>query len=173
MATSVEDDILPIASAREIIRRRPADPSVPLARRCLSSLVVSAVVSDWRYCLPLAYLALRAAGAGDEIWRLLLRPRSAIILFNSVALCLCRNPEHHRNRRTVWPGWSYPQRFAPGGSSGPGLLIVVPLAVPSYVGGFVLIGALGPRGMLQRCARAARCRTPAGNLRLSPALGWR
>jgi iron(III) transport system permease protein len=29
-------------------------------------------------------------------------------------------------------------------------VLVIPLAVPSYVGGFVLIGALGPRGMLQR-----------------------
>ena len=109
-------------------------------------LVAASVVVAIGILLPLVYLILRAAGAGDELWRLLLRTRTAVILFNSVALA-----------STVTLGtiviavplaWLVVRSDLPWRRLWTGLLIV-PLAVPSYVGGFVLIGALGPRGMLQ------------------------
>ena len=90
---------------------------------------------------------LRAAGAGDELWRLLLRPRTAVILFNSVALASAVTLS--TIAIAVPLAWLVVRSDLPLRRLWTGLL-VVPLAVPSYVGGFVLIGALGPRGMLQR-----------------------
>ncbi len=109
-------------------------------------VVVSSVVAI-SILLPLAYLLLRAAGAGDELWRLLLRPRSAVILFNSVALASAVT--FSTIAIAVPLAWLVVRSDLPLRRLWTGLLIV-PLAVPSYVGGFVLIGALGPRGMLQR-----------------------
>ena len=122
---------------------RSAGPPLPLL---LTSGVIAIVI-----LLPLAYLILRAAGAGDEIWRLLLRPRSAVILFNSVALASAVTLS--TIAIAVPLAWLVVRSDLPLRRLWTGLL-VVPLAVPSYVGGFVLIGALGPRGMLQRTARA-------------------
>lgn len=117
---------------------RSAGPPLPLL--LLSGIVAIGIV------LPLAYLILRAAGAGDELWRLLLRPRSALILFNSVALAATVTLS--TIALSVPLAWLVVRSDLPGRRLWTGLL-VVPLAVPSYVGGFVLIGALGPRGMLQ------------------------
>ena len=118
---------------------RSAGPPLPLL---LTSGVIAIVI-----LLPLAYLILRAAGAGDEIWRLLLRPRSAVILFNSIALASAVTLS--TIAIAVPLAWLVVRSDLPLRRLWTGLL-VVPLAVPSYVGGFVLIGALGPRGMLQR-----------------------
>ena len=118
---------------------RSAGPPLPLL---LTSCVVAIGI-----LLPLAYLIMRAAGAGDEIWRLLLRPRSAIILFNSVALASAVTLS--TIAIAVPLAWLVVRSDLPLRRLWTSLL-VVPLAVPSYVGGFVLIGALGPRGMLQR-----------------------
>ena len=116
-----------------------AGPPLPLL---LTSCVVAIGI-----LLPLAYLIMRAAGAGDEIWRLLLRPRSAVILFNSVALA--STVTLSTIAIAVPLAWLVVRSDLPLRRLWTSLL-VVPLAVPSYVGGFVLIGALGPRGMLQR-----------------------
>ena len=97
--------------------------------------------------LPLVYLVMRAGGAGEEIWRLLLRPRTAVILFNSVALAAAVTLS--TVVIAVPLAWLVVRSDLPLRRLWTGLL-VVPLAVPSYVGGFVLIGAFGPRGMLQR-----------------------
>lgn len=97
--------------------------------------------------LPLAYLVVRAGGAGEEFWRLLLRPRSAVILLNSVALAAAVTAA--TVAIAVPLAWLVVRTDMPLRRLWTGLL-VVPLAVPSYVGGFVLIGAFGPRGMLQR-----------------------
>ncbi len=118
---------------------RSAGPPLPLL--ALSGVVAIGIM------LPLAYLALRAAGAGDELWRLLLRPRTALILFNSVALAAAVTAG--AVAISVPLAWLVARSDLPWRRAWTGLLIV-PLAVPSYVGGFVLIGALGPRGMLQR-----------------------
>ena len=112
----------------------------------LSLLVASSVVGIG-ILLPLIYLVLRAVGAGDELWRLLLRPRTAVILFNSVALASAVTLS--TIAIAVPLAWLVVRSDLPLRRLWTGLL-VVPLAVPSYVGGFVLIGALGPRGMLQR-----------------------
>ena len=97
--------------------------------------------------LPLAYLVLRALGTGGEVWELLFRLRVLETLGRTALLALAVTgasialavPLAWLTVRTDLPlrrVWS--------------VLTVLPLVIPSYVGGFVIVAALGPRGMLQQ-----------------------
>ncbi len=97
--------------------------------------------------LPMVYLVYRAAGAGlDEAVELMARIRTVRILWNSFLLVACVTalsvavalPLAWLTERTDLPGrrvWT--------------VLAMMPLVVPSYVGGFALIAMFGPRGLLQ------------------------
>lgn len=96
--------------------------------------------------LPLLYLCIRAAEGGATSLHLLIRPRTLEVLWNSLVLtalvtassCSIGLALAWLTIRTDLPGrrfWS--------------LATSLPLVMPSYVGAFALIGALGPRGMLQ------------------------
>lgn len=97
--------------------------------------------------LPLAYLVFRAAGVGlAPAVDLLLRPRTLQILWNSVFLTfsvtalslLLSLPLAWLTVRSDLPGrriWT--------------VLFMMPLVIPSYVGGFTLIAMMGPRGLVQ------------------------
>ena len=96
--------------------------------------------------LPPVYLLVRSLGGGSELWDLLFRAKVAAILgrtmllvvavtAGSVALAL---PLAWLTARTDLPlrkMWA--------------VLVSLPLVIPSYVAGFVVVVALGPRGMLQ------------------------
>jgi iron(III) transport system permease protein len=97
--------------------------------------------------LPLAYLIIRAFGAGAETWNLLLRPRTletflntaglaAIVTVSAVAISI---PMAWLTVRTDLP---YRRLWS--------VLSTLPLVIPTYVGGFVLVAAFGPKGMLQQ-----------------------
>lgn len=122
-------------------RRTYRSAGPPLLVLGASGLVAAGIA------LPLIYLILRAAGASDDIWRLLFRPRTALILLNTVSLASAVTLS--TIAIAVPLAWLVTRSDLPWGRVWTGLF-VVPLAVPSYVGAFVLIGALGPRGMLQR-----------------------
>jgi iron(III) transport system permease protein len=95
---------------------------------------------------PLVYLVIRASEGGRELLDLLWRDRTAVILRNtvllvaivtagSVALSL---PLAWLTTRTHLPGrrlWA--------------VATTLPLVIPSYVGAFAVIAALGPRGIVQ------------------------
>ena len=94
-----------------------------------------------------AYLILRTLGAGPEAWDLLARPRVLFILLRTLALVfsvaaaciLLALPLAWLTVRTDLPlrrFWS--------------VTLLLPLVIPSYVGGLVVLSALGPRGMLQQ-----------------------
>lgn len=96
--------------------------------------------------LPLLYLVIRSAGASSEAWDLLLRPRTAQILGRSMllvttvtTLCLAiALPLAWLTVRTDLPmrrTW--------------GVLTALPLVIPSYVGAFLVISVLGPKGLVQ------------------------
>ena len=96
--------------------------------------------------LPLAYLVVRTLGAGPEALALLFRTRTLGIVLRSLVLVATVTtasvaiavPLAWLTVRTDLPlrrAWS--------------VLTALPLVVPSYVGGFVVVVALGPRGMLQ------------------------
>ena len=92
------------------------------------------------------YLALRSLGAGPDFWDALLRWRVLEILFRTVILVVAVTaasialalPLAWLTVRTDLP-------FARTWS----VLLALPLVIPSYVAGFAVIVALGPRGMLQ------------------------
>lgn len=97
--------------------------------------------------LPLAYLVLRAAGAGSEIIEVVWRERTLWLLLRTAGLAgavtaasvVIGLPLAWLTLRTDLPGrrvWS--------------VLAALPLAIPSYVGGYTLVAALGPKGLLQQ-----------------------
>lgn len=97
--------------------------------------------------LPVAYLVIRTAGAGEEALRLLLRGRTLQVLGNTVLLTLTVTAI--TSAIGVALAWLTVRTDLPlrGLWS---TLLALPLVMPSYVGGFVLVAAFGPRGMLQQ-----------------------
>ena len=96
--------------------------------------------------LPLAYLILRTLGAGTEVWELLFRSRTLDILIRSALLVVAVTtasvaiavPLAWLTLRTDLPFravWA--------------VTTVLPLVIPSYVGGFLMVVVLGPKGSLQ------------------------
>lgn len=124
-----------------VFHRRAPISSGPPALFWLPAAVVAVAM-----LLPPIYLVVRTAGAGEEALGLLLQERTALVLLRTVLLALSVTaataclaiPLAWLTVRTDLPLrglWS--------------VLTVLPLVVPSYVGGFVLVAAFGPRGMLQ------------------------
>ena len=97
--------------------------------------------------LPLVYLVLRAVGADTSLWDVLIRFRTLAILGRSALLVASVTgasiaiavPLAWLTVRTDLPlrrVWS--------------VVTVLPLVIPSYIGGFVVLAALAPRGILQQ-----------------------
>ena len=109
-------------------------------------LTACALLVGSAMALPLVYLAIRSAGASTEAWELFFRARTVEILWRSVQLVLIVTtgslavgvPLAWLTTRT-----DLPMRRALA------VLCALPLVVPTYVGAFLYISALGPRGLLQ------------------------
>lgn len=97
--------------------------------------------------LPLVYLFIRGVGSGMEFWDLLFRLRtlqivlrSALLVAAVTAACiLIAVPLAWLVTRTDLP---FRRAWA--------ILSALPLVIPTYIGAFLVIVALGPRGMLQQ-----------------------
>ena len=122
-------------------RPRRSRSGAPLVLQAPAILVALAML------LPLAYLVLRSAGASTEAWELLLRShtaqtmaRTVVLMFTVTTSCLAiALPLAWLTVRTDLPlrrVWS--------------VVTVLPLVIPSFVGAFLFISALGPRGLLQQ-----------------------
>ena len=109
-------------------------------------LLVPALIVGAALLLPPVYLAVRSLGGGGELWELLFRARVAAILGRtlllvvtvSAASALLALPLAWLTARTDLPwrrAWA--------------VINSLPLVIPSYVAGFIVVVALGPRGMLQ------------------------
>ena len=96
--------------------------------------------------LPLVYLLLRALGSGDATWELLFRSRTletlgrtCLLVFTVTASSmLLALPLAWLTERTDLPfrrAWE--------------VITTLPLVIPSYIGGFLVVVILGPKGMLQ------------------------
>lgn len=97
--------------------------------------------------LPLVYLVVRAAGAGwANLAEILLRPRTMEVFAASAALALAVTLAAVVIGLTL--AWLTVRTDLPGRRIW-AVVTVLPLTLPSYVGAFALIGALGPRGMIQ------------------------
>lgn len=96
--------------------------------------------------LPIAYLVILAAGGGGDAGALVLRDRTLAVLGRTlllagtvtVASVVVGVPLAWLTARSDLPGrrwWA--------------ILSVLPLVVPSYLGGYAVVAAFGPRGALQ------------------------
>ena len=131
-----------LAPARESgagIGRRRGTPPPPW-------LVAAGAVVGLLALVPIGYLLVLAASAGEEAIGLVLRERTLGVLVNTVLLAgtvtgasiAIGVPIAWLTTRSDLPGrrwWT--------------ILGVLPLVVPSYVGGYAIVAALGPRGALQ------------------------
>ncbi len=118
----------------------------PTARSAPPVILIPALVVGAALLLPPVYLAVRSLGSGSEFWELLFRERVAAILGRTILLVVTVTaasvvialPLAWLTARTDLPlrrTWT--------------VLTSLPLVIPSYVAGFVVVVALGPRGMLQ------------------------
>ena len=109
--------------------------------------MVPAIAVAGAALLPLVYLVVRTFGAGTETWDVLFRLRVLEILGRTVLLVagvaagsiVLAVPIAWLTVRTNLPLrnlWA--------------VLTALPLVIPSYIGGFIVVSALGPKGMLQR-----------------------
>ncbi len=97
--------------------------------------------------LPLAYLVYRAAGVGwAEGIDLLFRMRTVRVMWNSLIL-VCGVTTLSLALALPF-AWLTERTDLPGGRIWT-VLAMMPLVIPSYVGGFTLIAMFGPRGALQ------------------------
>ncbi|MBI2323124.1 MAG: iron ABC transporter permease [Chloroflexi bacterium] len=106
-----------------------------------ATLVASAVL------LPLAYLVLRTAEAGPNALALLWHIRTFELLVRTTGLALAVT--------TTAVAIAMPLAWLTVHTDLPArrvwaVLVVLPLVIPSYVGAFAYVAALGPRGMLQQ-----------------------
>ena len=96
--------------------------------------------------LPLAYLIIRGAGASGEAWELLFRARTAQILGRSALLVITVTTASVAIALPV--AWLTVRTDLPLRRMW-GVLTALPLVIPSYVGAFLVVSALGPRGLVQ------------------------
>lgn len=126
-------------------------------RQAPKFLIVLATATALAASLPVIYLIVRATGAGAEGWSLLARPRVREVFFNSAALAVVTTaasvaigvPFAWLTVRSDLPlrrFWS--------------VAGVLPLAMPSYIMAWAVIGIAGPAGL------AASLLRPAGVERL-------
>ena len=112
--------------------------SAPVGLRVAGVLIAAAAI------LPLVYLVLVIAGATSEAWEAIWRERTASLVLRSLGLTLAVTgtaiaiavPAAWLTVRTDLPArrmWA--------------VLLTLPLVIPSYIGAYALISALGPRGL--------------------------
>ncbi|GAB4444091.1 MAG: iron ABC transporter permease [Chloroflexi bacterium OHK40] len=130
------DRALTLSPARPQPRRRRPWPLLGLG-----ALVVAIVV------LPLGYLLLRSLEAGPDAWAALLRPRTITVLAGSAALAL--------STAALATLVALPVAWLTVATDLPlrrfwAVVTLLPLAIPTYISGFAMVAAFGPRGLLQR-----------------------
>ncbi len=110
-------------------------------------LVAAAAAVAAAASLPVGYLVIRAGSAGtDDLLDTLIDPRLLTVLFRTVLLCAAVT--------STAVAIALPMAWLTVRSDLPGRRLWVvastlPLVIPSFVGGYAFVAALGPRGLLQ------------------------
>ena len=97
--------------------------------------------------LPLVYLVVRTIDAGSDAWDVIYRPRVLEILGRT--LLLVGGVTAASIALAVPIAWLTVRTNLPLRNLW-AVLTALPLVIPSYVGGFIVVVALGPKGMLQQ-----------------------
>ena len=116
-------------------------------RRAPLLLAAPAVATVGAVLLPLAYLLIRAASGGSGAWSVL-ELRATLELVLDTAL-LVAGVVMTGTALAVPLAWLVVRTDLPGRRFWT-VAAALPLVVPSYVAALVLLGALGPRGLLQQ-----------------------
>jgi len=117
------------------LRRQP-----PLSLTVVSASIGVAVI------LPLVYLLIRAAQSGPAFFDIITQPGTRLVLWNSIQLTFLVTTSASVIGLTL--AWLTTRTDLPGRNFW-AVATSLPLVLPSYVGAFALIGAIGPRGLLQ------------------------
>ena len=97
--------------------------------------------------LPIVYLAARALEADASSWRLIMRWRTVSLTLHTIGLAVAVTLA--ATAIGVALAWLAVRSDMPGRRVW-ATLFALPLVIPSYVGAFTLLSALGPTGELQR-----------------------
>lgn len=127
------------------VRSAPRRADAGRGRSAPGLLVMGGIVAAI-VLLPVAYLVVRASEADSDSWDLILRMRTVWLAVRSLGLAASVTmaaiaigvPAAWLTARTDLPArrvWT--------------LLLALPLVIPSYVGAFALLAAMGPRGLLR------------------------
>ncbi len=116
------------------------------SKRPPAFVIIPSIILAISLSLPLMYLIASAISKGTELWDLLANARTLELLSNTVLLVfgvsicslIVATPIAWITTRSNIPL----RRFWI-------VITVLPLVIPSYVGGFIMILALGPKGILQ------------------------
>jgi iron(III) transport system permease protein len=124
------------------------DPRAGRVRRRRAPLLTAVgVVVAAGALLPLAYLVIRAVDAGaEQVWSVVSDARTLVLLRDTVGLTLAVTAS--AVAIAVPLAWLTVRSDLPGRRLLT-VLTALPLAVPTYVGGFAFVAFAGPRGILQ------------------------
>ena len=115
-------------------------------RRPPAALVLPALVTVALLLLPLAYLVVRA-GSSSRAWRVLTRENTLELVWSTVLLVVGVTTASVAIGVSV--AWLVTRTDLPGRRVW-AVAAALPLVIPSYVAAFCLLGAFGPRGLLQQ-----------------------
>lgn len=130
---------------RERVGLKRVRPSLPPAYLAIPAAAVALVM-----LLPVAYLVLRAASGSVSIWTMLSRYRTPEILLNTVGLAAAVTAASIAVGVPI--AWFTTRSDMPMRGLW-AVLSVMPLAVPSLVGGYAFVGAFGYGGALHQLTR--------------------
>jgi iron(III) transport system permease protein len=108
-------------------------------------LLAPALVTVGAVLLPLGYLALRASRAGRDAWRVLDAGTARLVLDTGLLVAAVVLLSAALG---VSLAWLVSRTDLPGRRAW-AVAAALPLVIPSYVAALALLGALGPRGLLQ------------------------
>lgn len=130
-----------VAADSPIIRSRRTGigASAPLRMACAIVALACAV--------PIGYLLIVVAGEPRAAWDAVWRPETLALLVRSAGLALA--VAAGATAIAVPLAWLTARTDLPGRRAWT-VLATLPLVVPSYIGAYLLVSALGPRGELQR-----------------------
>lgn len=109
-------------------------------------LVAAAWLIATSALLPVGYLMIRAVGVGAKVWDILLQPRTWEVFVGSAGLAL--SVTLISMVIGVLLAWLTVRTDLPARTFW-AVVTTLPLVLPSYVGAFTLVAALGPKGMVQ------------------------
>ncbi len=132
-----------IASRKE--GQNPVSPfRMPLTQGLLWG---SAILTLLVIVMPIVYLVLRGLQADGESWQYLFRLQTLKIIWQTLLLTV--SVTLASSVLSLFLSWLIVKTTL-GGKNFWMVVMVLPLAIPSYVGAYLYVSALGPKGILQQ-----------------------